>query len=206
VTASFVLSLLTMSAATLPVVDLDVFLRAPTSAAAQAECTKAADALVAYGAVILHDPRVVEADNERFLDLLEDYFAQPEAVLRADERPELGYQVGVTLENTGVCWIPMSACRRVGLTSNIIKEKPKCAADEPCLRIIERLAPEERPLDISGHHPDPKCRFFWRMGERPPYKTEFPGLNAANVLPADPAIRERWEPTMQRWGSSMKTA
>jgi hypothetical protein len=74
------------------------------------------------------------------------------------------------------------------------------------LRIIERLAPEERPLDISGHHPDPKCRFFWRMGERPPYETEFPGLNAANVLPADPAIRERWEPTMQRWGSSMKTA
>ena len=32
-----------------------------------------------------------------FLDLLEDYFAQPQESLKRDERPELGYQVGVTL-------------------------------------------------------------------------------------------------------------
>lgn len=63
-----------------------------------------------YGALIVHDSRVSEEDNVAFLDLLEDYFAQPEEVLRQDERPELGYQVGVTLENT---------------------EKPKCAVDEP---------------------------------------------------------------------------
>ena len=87
---------------------------------------------------------------------MEDYFAQPEDVLKKDERPELGYQVGVTLENT---------------------EKPKCAVDEPCLRVISRLAPSERPLDITGHSPDPKCRFFWRMGEVPPYKTDFPYRN-----------------------------
>ena len=118
----------------LPVIDLDVFLSSRDSPAAREECAKAARALITYGALVLHDSRVAEPDNVAFLDLLEDYFAQPEAVLRQDERPELGYQVGVTLENT---------------------EKPKCAVDEPCLDVISRLAPEERPLDITGHAPDP---------------------------------------------------
>ncbi|GAW18368.1 hypothetical protein ANO14919_078430 [Xylariales sp. No.14919] len=169
----------------LPIVDLDVFLSSRDSAAAQSECVKAARALITYGALILHDSRVAEPDNVAFLDLLEDYFAQPDDVLRRDERPELGYQVGVTLENT---------------------EKPKCAVDEPCLDVIRRLAPEERPLDISGHAPDPKCRFFWRMGEPAPYETQFPGLNADNIVPATDGIRERWTPIMTQWGQSMKSA
>ncbi|KAI1368133.1 hypothetical protein F5Y08DRAFT_296634 [Xylaria arbuscula] len=169
----------------LPVIDLDVFLSSRDSPAAQEECAKAARALITYGALVLHDSRVAEPDNVAFLDLLEDYFAQPEPVLRKDERPELGYQVGVTLENT---------------------EKPKCAVDEPCLDVISRLAPEERPLDISGHAPDPKCRFFWRMGEKAPYATQFPGLNAENIVPAAEGIHERWTPIMTQWGESMKSA
>ncbi|KAL2161769.1 hypothetical protein VTH06DRAFT_7553 [Thermothelomyces fergusii] len=170
----------------LPIIDLDVFLHQPRdSAAVQAECAKAADALITYGALVLHDSRVSEQDNDTFLDLLEDYFAQPEADLKKDERPELAYQIGVTLENT---------------------EKPKCAVDEPCLRVIERLAPSERPLDISGHSPDPKCRFFWRMVEPPPYKTQFPVLNAENITPEAPHIRERWGPVMNQWGTAMKNA
>lgn len=170
----------------LPVIDLDVFLTQPReSAAVQAECQKAANALITYGALVLHDSRVSEADNTTFLDLLEDYFAQPEAELRKDERPELGYQIGVTLENT---------------------EKPKCAVDEPCLRVIERLAPAERPLDIKAHAPDPKCRFFWRMMDPPPYETRFPALNAENITPDAPHIRDRWAPTMNQWGTSMKNA
>ncbi|EAA29816.3 Clavaminate synthase-like protein [Neurospora crassa] len=170
----------------LPVVDLDVYLNnAVDSPEVKAECEKAAKALITYGALVLHDSRVAEKDNETFLDLLEDYFAQPEEELGKDERPELSYQIGVTLENT---------------------EKPKCAVDEPCLNVIQRLAPEERPLDISGHHPDPKCRFFWRMAEQPPYETKFPGLNADNVVPQAPHIKERWNPAMQQWGTSMKSA
>lgn len=170
----------------LPIIDLDIFLKQPRSApAVVAECTKAAEALIAYGALLLHDSRVSERDNDVFLDLLEDYFAQPEEALRKDERPELSYQIGATLENT---------------------EKPKCAVDEPCLDVIKRLAPDQRPLDIMGHQPDPKCRFFWKMVEEPPYRTEFPGLNAANVVPEAPHIRRRWEPTMNQWGSSMKNA
>jgi len=116
---------------------------------------------------------------------MEDYFAQPQPELKKDERPELSYQVGVTLENT---------------------EKPKCAVDEPCLKIIEALDPSERPLDISAHSPDPKCRFFWKMSEPPPYETKFPGLNAPNVVPQSYNLKERWPVTMEQWGKSMKSA
>lgn len=170
----------------LPVIDLDVYLNNPLdSEAVQEECRKAANALITYGALVLHDSRVSEEDNSTFLDILEDYFAQPEEVLRKDEKPELSYQIGVTLENT---------------------EKPKCAVDEPCLDVIQRLDPSQRPLDISAHSPDPKCRFFWRMSEQPPFETEFPGLNAPNVVPEAPHIRGRWEPAMNQWGTSMKSA
>ncbi|KAI0123167.1 hypothetical protein BJ170DRAFT_586798 [Xylariales sp. AK1849] len=170
----------------LPVVDLDVFLNNPRdSPKVLAECRKAANALITYGAVVVHDSRITEEDNTTFLDLLEDYFAQPDEELKKDERPELGYQIGVTLENT---------------------EKPKCAVDEPCLNVIERLAPSERPLDIKAHAPDPKCRFFWRMVESPPYETEFPGLNAANIVPDAPQIHNRWEPVMNEWGNTLKNA
>ncbi|KAI0318996.1 Clavaminate synthase-like protein [Amylostereum chailletii] len=172
--------------ATLPVIDLDLFFSQPReSPAVVAECKKAADALITYGALLLHDDRVSEEDNTTFLDLLEDYFNQPIDDLKKDERPEVGYQVGVTLENT---------------------ERPKCAVDEPCLRVIARLAPEERPLDINGHDPDPKCRFFWSMGTRPPYETRYPSLNAPNVVPQAPHLNERWSPIMEKWGSSMKNA
>ncbi|KAJ1302615.1 hypothetical protein OPQ81_002932 [Rhizoctonia solani] len=167
----------------LPVVDLDVFLTDPESAAAQIECAKTAEALITYGALIVHDTRVTEEHNETFLSLLEDYFAQPTEVLKQDERAQFGYQVGVTLENT---------------------EKPKCAVDEPCLRVIERLAPSERPLDISAHQPDPKCRFFWKMQTPPPYPTAFPSLNMSNVVPA--AFTDTWESTLEAWGLKMKEA
>lgn len=170
----------------LPVVDVDVFRSMPRdSPEVIAECKKAADALITYGALVVHDSRVSEEDNTTFLDLLEDYFAQPEEELRKDERPELGYQIGVTLENT---------------------EKPKCAVDEPCLKVIERLAPSERPLDIKAHSPDPKCRFFWRMVEKPPYETEFPGLNAANIVPDASQIHDRWETVMNTWGNTLRNA
>lgn len=170
----------------LPVIDLDIYLsNDPSSPAVQAECARAAEALISYGALVLHDSRVSGRDNEDFLDLLEDYFAQPEEELRKDERPELSYQIGVTMENT---------------------EKPKCAVDEPCLDVIERLHPSQRPLDIKGHSPDPKCRFFWRMAEPPPYETQFPGLNAANIVPEAAHLKDRWTPTMNLWGNSMMNA
>jgi hypothetical protein len=146
---------------------------------------KAAEALITYGALLLQDNRISEDDNATFLDLLEDYFSQPISELKQDERPELGYQVGVTLENT---------------------EKPKCAVDEPCLKVIARLEPDQRPLDITAHQPDPKCRFFWRMGDMPPYETQFPALNASNVVPRAENLKDRWAPIMEKWGIAMKSA
>lgn len=59
-----------------------------------------AEALIRYGALIVKDSRVSEDANSRFLDVMEDYFAQDEEALRADARPEYHFQVGVTLENT----------------------------------------------------------------------------------------------------------
>lgn len=145
--------------------------------------SQAADALIKYGALILHDSRVNEQDNSTFLDLLEDYFAQPHELLEQDTRPEYHYQIGATLDNT---------------------EKPKCAVHEPCLRVISQLDPSERPLDISGHNPDPKSRFFWRMATPPPYETKFPGINASNITPK--AFKDRWESVLTKWGSTMKQA
>ncbi|KAN0133180.1 hypothetical protein V8E53_008904 [Lactarius tabidus] len=170
----------------LPIIDLDVYRSQPLDSPAVAEeCNKAAEALITYGALLLRDSRVSEDDNATFLDLLEDYFSQPISDLQKDEHPEVGYQVGVTLENT---------------------EKPKCAVDEPCLGVIARLEPDQRPLDITAHQPDPKCRFFWRMGDMPPYETQFPALNASNVVPQAESLRDRWAPIMEKWGSAMKTA
>ena len=37
-------------------------------------------------------------------------------------------------------------------------EKPKCGSDEECMAIIEKLDFRERPLDVTGHGADPKCR------------------------------------------------
>jgi hypothetical protein len=37
-------------------------------------------------------------------------------------------------------------------------EKPKCGRDDECQAVIAALDPAERPLDLSGHNADPKCR------------------------------------------------
>lgn len=126
----------------LPIVDLDAFRASSDSLAARNEAVKTrphphqfsphfrvdprlsraqtAEALIEYGALIVKDSRVSEENNECFLDLLEEYFAQDEEDLRKDLRPEVHYQgapgvplhatmcpadpgtatVGVTLENT----------------------------------------------------------------------------------------------------------
>jgi hypothetical protein len=63
------------------------------------ECVKAADSLHKYGVVILKDPRVFNADNDRFLDMMQNYFENSDGI--RDARSELSYQVGVTPEFIG---------------------------------------------------------------------------------------------------------
>lgn len=42
-------------------------------------------------------------------------------------------------------------------------EKPKCGSDEECQSIIGMLEEDQRPLDLTGHHADPKCRCVSRQ-------------------------------------------
>ncbi|GAA5929507.1 hypothetical protein JCM1841_005955 [Sporobolomyces salmonicolor] len=169
-----------MSAFPLPIVDLDTFLASPNSPSAIAEATKTAEALIEYGALIVKDSRVSEEANERFLDLMEDYFSQDKERLEEDLRPEVHFQVGVTLENT---------------------EKPKCHSNDACKAVIAALDPAERPLDLEGGNADPKCRFFHRMGNPPP-STSFPSLAMSNVTPR--AFASTWKTQMEDWGTQIK--
>ncbi|GAA5835595.1 hypothetical protein JCM5353_000902 [Sporobolomyces roseus] len=178
-----------MSDYPLPIVDLDAFLADPKSpegshAAQQVSPlspSTTAQALIEYGALIVQDSRVHEEANQRFLDLCEDYFAQDDEALKKDLRPEVHYQVGVTMEKT---------------------EKPKCHSHDACQAVIAALDPAERPLDLAGGKADPKCRFFHRMGRSPP-STAFPSLGMTNVVPQ--AFPD-WTEQMEDWGVQIKRA
>ena len=158
------------------VVDLAPFLADPSSAASKAACDAVAASLKATGIVLLRDPRVSTKDQATFLDMMEDYFAQPTERKMPDVREELHYQVGATPS---------------------MVEIPICKADDECKTQIEQMPPEHRPLEIKG--PDPKWRFFWRIGERP--KTG--GFEALNAEPVLPAAFPQWKPTMDTWGALM---
>ncbi|KAI8846952.1 hypothetical protein BC829DRAFT_397513 [Chytridium lagenaria] len=157
----------------IPVIDISAFLKDPTSAEAIAECKKAAETLEKYSALCIKDPRVSEDYNSNFLDLMEDYFDQSAEATLPDIHPELGYQIGATPELT---------------------EVPRCGRDDDCLERVKKMAEEEKPFDFNG--PDPKWRFFWRIGEIPE-TTKFPQLNADPVIPK---AFPQWEGLMNGWG------
>lgn len=59
----------------LPLIDLSKFFNREKDAKGYyEECLKVADALHNYGVLIIKDPRVNEADNDRFIDMMEKYF------------------------------------------------------------------------------------------------------------------------------------
>lgn len=61
------------------------------------------------------------------------------------------------------------------------------------------------PEEHRAHPPkgaDPKERFFWRIGERPP-TTKFPELNAPQVIPK---AFPNWVEIMDSWGQKMLNA
>ena len=160
-----------------PVIDVSSWLNDPSSVEAQMACKALAESLKATGIALLRDSRVSEADEVAFLDLMEDYFAQPDELKMADVRKEFHYQVGATPS---------------------MVEIPICKTDAECIERIEGMPSEHKPLPISG--PDPKWRFFWRIGERPKEVSGYEDLNAA---PVHPAAFPRWGETMDRWGHLM---
>ena len=141
----------------LPVVDFAAFFNKDKDPEAyRKECTKAAFALYQYGLVVLRDPRVAEADNDRFVDMMEKYFEGSDGL--RDARPEYGYQVGVTKDRVE---LPRNHCKSMGA-----------------------FGPDNKPLSPCPPEKDPKWRFFWRTGPQPP-TTEFKTENMDAVIPAE---------------------
>lgn len=60
-------------------------------------------------------------------------------------------------------------------------EMPRCIVDPSSAASISQQVSEHRATLPTG--PDPKWRFFWRVGDRPQL-TEYPELNADPVIPA----------------------
>ncbi|KAL7751516.1 hypothetical protein RI367_002979 [Sorochytrium milnesiophthora] len=164
----------------LPLVDVGAYLTDSTSAAARAECDKAAEALKTYGAVLLRDPRVSADDNSKFLDMMERYFDQPHDAKMKDVRKEVGYQIGATPE---------------------FKEEPMCFSSPKCVEIVDALPDSDKPTKWSG--PDPKWRFYHRIGERPE-STKHAWLNAPPVVPEK--FKDEWLPTMNGYGYKLHNA
>jgi isopenicillin N synthase-like dioxygenase len=141
--------------ASIPVIDLNIFFNKEVDPSKYAaECQKVADAFHQYGVLCVRDPRVSEADNDRFLTQMERYFEQSDGV--SDARPEFHYQVGVTGEQI---------------------EKPRDHS-----HVISSLSGENKPWSAANPIFDPKWRFFWRIGPQPE-KTEFPQMNMDPVIP-----------------------
>lgn len=82
-----------------PVIDVTAFLT--ESPSAKSDCKQVAEALHKYGCLVIKDPRVNQAQNDKFLDTLEkyfytraqDYYAQKPT---KDIYPNYDYQVGAT--------------------------------------------------------------------------------------------------------------
>jgi isopenicillin N synthase-like dioxygenase len=79
----------------LDVVDLTDFVCGSTSHAARRRAASAVlNSLRHTGCLIVRDPRVPHESNNRFLDMMEQYFARPTEQKMRDCRPESHYQVG----------------------------------------------------------------------------------------------------------------
>lgn len=140
-----------------PIIDLNYFFNCAVDPISyQAECKKVAQALHQFGLVIIKDPRVSEADNDRFINLMERYFEGSDGI--RDARPEHHFQVGVTPAFT---------------------EKPR----DHCFR-LGAYGPDDKPLSPCPPELDPKWRFFWRTGPMPK-QTEFSSHNMDAVIPPE---------------------
>ena len=80
----------------LPVIDLQPYLDLSLSSdndEMKRVCSEVSRTLSETGALLVKDPRCSAEDNDRFIDMMERYFEQPDEVKRLQERPNLHYQV-----------------------------------------------------------------------------------------------------------------
>ncbi|KAG9450676.1 hypothetical protein H6P81_010641 [Aristolochia fimbriata] len=173
----------------LPVIDLAPFLEAspefpddsdqPLDPDLQRICSEVSRVLKQTGALLVKDPRCSASDNDRFLDMMERYFAKPTDFKRLQQRPHLHYQVGVTPEGV---------------------EVPRSLVDEEMQQKIKQMPEEFQPSPTVG--PDLKWRYMWRVGPRPS-NTRFKELNAEPVVPEG---FPEWKENMDSWGHKMISA
>eukprot|EP00172_Hildenbrandia_rubra_P002508 Plantae.Rhodophyta-Hildenbrandia_rubra.ctg3386.p1 GENE.Plantae.Rhodophyta-Hildenbrandia_rubra.ctg3386~~Plantae.Rhodophyta-Hildenbrandia_rubra.ctg3386.p1 ORF type:complete len:400 (-),score=83.74 Plantae.Rhodophyta-Hildenbrandia_rubra.ctg3386:271-1470(-) len=140
----------TLSSA-LPVVDLSPYVKQKDYSFDEASCTTLTNALRDYGAILVRDPRVSPNDADKFINQMEQYFAQPDEEKLKDVRADKGYQIGAT--PAGI-------------------ERARDNTEE-----IEKLKNGEKPegtlkQNAGFRKGDPKWRFFWRVGEDGPAKDE----------------------------------
>ncbi|CAM8964844.1 unnamed protein product [Rhodiola kirilowii] len=171
----------------LPVIDLAPYLTAfsasrTSSDEAQAEltllklCSQVSGALKETGALLVRDPRCAAELNDRFIDMMENYFDMPNEFKRRQERPELRYQAGVLPEGV---------------------EVPRILVDSAMQEDLEMMSHESKPTLPKG--PDHKCRYMWRIGTRPS-ATRFEELNSDPVIPEG---FNEWKEIMDTWGYKM---
>jgi len=166
--------------ADLPVFDLGAILASKAGSEDESllkACKDMAKCLHETSCLVVRDPRVSEGDNVKFMEMMKRYYAQDSDAKKADARPDIYYQVGVTPEGV---------------------EKAKCASDPKCIAEMDGMPERHRPL--KPKKADPKWRFFWRVGPRPESsKTKFPDLNAPPVVPE--AFKDEWSSTCDGWGN-----
>ena len=61
---------------TVPVIELEHFLKDNSSAESKEQCRLVAECFHKYGILLVKDPRVDEKDNDNYIDMMEDYFEQ----------------------------------------------------------------------------------------------------------------------------------
>jgi isopenicillin N synthase-like dioxygenase len=165
------------SLADVPVIDVRAFLEKDTEKMAE-QCKLVAQSLHQFGILIFKDPRVVEQDNEDYLDMMEEYFEAESRKLYKGEKlvdckPEHNFQAGVT------------------------PEKQERARNHQ--HILDKMTPENMPQSKFPPEPDCKWRFFWAIGERP--------AEVAETIPrVIPAAFPDWENRMNKWGNLLMEA
>lgn len=146
----------------LEVVDIDVYLRDPSSSIALAECEKAARSLHTYGLLVLRDSRATETGNDEFLDMLERYFEQPEDIVAADVRKELSFQVGTTPSSTE---LPRNHCDRSKLEESAARLN---WSHQLCIFLLQCEPTSTRTSRFHCAHPKriPRCDFYGAWAAR----------------------------------------
>lgn len=142
-------------------------------------CQKVVESFHHTGVLVLKDPRVNEAHNQRFLDMLELYYQSASQKLYNGEQvaeifPQYGYQVGATPEN-------------------IEKARNHCER-------INSFPDENKPLTSCPPQIDAKWRYFWRIGELGQSHGKH---ERANVVPEE---FPEWSEVMNLWGELMLEA